>query len=108
MPEQSQNVADAESALASLEKHRQTAAAENFRAHRALSLMAMHGDQPEIAAKYKAEHDEHRKKEAEALNAHADSGVTQRDIDIAAQAVLDARGERHTETGTLHSEKKAS
>lgn len=36
-----------------------------------------------------------------AVKAVADSGTTQRDIDIAAQAVLDERGETHSEVNIL-------
>lgn len=96
-----EKLATVEATLAALERHRQAAATANFKACRAETLMHMHGDDPEQSAKYKADVERHRAEHADALAAHAKSGITDQDIALASQAVLDARGEAHTELNIL-------
>jgi hypothetical protein len=82
-------VAKAEADLKALERFHQ--AVQN--ANAALGAAKMTADPERIAA---AEADL-----AAARKAEAESGVTDRDIAIASQAVLDARGETHTEENIL-------
>lgn len=82
---------EAESALNGLEGTKQELARANFRLRNA----EMVGD-PALVEKYHAEH-------ADAAKAHLDNPATPRQIDTAAQAVLNERGEGHTETNVLPS-----
>jgi hypothetical protein len=89
---------EAAAKLAALEQHKIAAKTANFKMIRAQQLAEQHADDPDEAARFAAKAEQHAAEKAAADKAHAESGVTQRDIDIAAQAVLDARGEGHTET----------
>lgn len=82
---------DAEDLLAGLEKHKHAAARSNYMGFRSETLMHMHSDDPAEAARHRAEMERHFAQRDASLKAHADSGVTTKQIDVAAQAVLDAR-----------------
>lgn len=98
------SVTEAEARLKNLEQH-------NHAADVAFGLMK----RAERRAEEDKEHDPQSAKEQlvkaaafkkqyeEAVQAHADSGVTDREIDDAAQVVLDARGESHGEVNVLPS-----
>lgn len=80
---------EAESNLDALEGSKHELARANFKLRNA----EMIGD-PALVEKYLAEH-------TAAANAHVTNPATDRQIDAAAQAVLDERGEGHTEKGVL-------
>lgn len=83
--------------LADLEKHLHAASTAHFRMRRSERLMHETADEPEVSARHKADFEKHSADKAAAVEAHKASGVTNRDIDAAAQAVLDERGESHTD-----------
>lgn len=93
----SQALADSTAKLAGLEQHKHAAARSHWNMKRSERFMHEFGDEPEVAAQHKADMERHRAERAAHLKKHADSGVTDRDIDRAAQAVLNARGEKHTD-----------
>lgn len=92
---------DAEAKLANLQKHIHAAAIANFRMKRSERLMHEYADDEDVAAKHCQDYTRFFEEKAAADKAHAASGVTSRDIDLAAQAVLDERGEAHTEVNIL-------
>lgn len=83
MTTKADGLAAAKAALHELEKHGHAVDAANTARHKAHAFSAETGD-PSYEAVAEAALQA-------AIHAHAESGVTQRDIDIAAQAVLDAQ-----------------
>ena len=96
------SLSDAEANLKGLEQHIHTADLANSHVGRHLRRAEEDAEvDPEAAKQHLEKAEAATQRRDSALKAHADSGVTDRDIDEAAQMVLDARGETHSEVNIL-------
>lgn len=88
---------EAEEKLAAMEQHLHASATAHFRMKRSERLMHEYADEPDVAARHKADFEKHAADKAASQEAHRASGATTKDIDQAAQAVLDERKEVHSD-----------